>query len=391
MNHLLLLLLQSPFHSFYAAQVQSTPMISWTGTIAPMPHPATRALLDWYATKARQLPWRETTDPYAIWVAEIMLQQTRVETVIPYYKHWMQRFPSIHALAAADMDDVLRVWEGLGYYRRAHNLHKAAKQLVEQHEGALPTTKQTLQSLPGIGEYTAAAIAAIAFGDDAVALDGNLRRVFSRLLDLDLDPRSPEGQQRVRAWANDLLPKGQASSFNQALMDLGALICLPRSPRCEHCPMHTWCLAYEHGTQPIRPVKKTRRPLPHYIAVAGVLVQGDKVLIGRRPEDKLLGGLWEFPGGKQEPGESLEQCLERELREELGITAAVGTTIGRFDHAYTHFRITVHAFFVEIKAGKPQPLDHEALVWVPPATLTDYPMGKIDRAIARTLAGGLVR
>jgi A/G-specific adenine glycosylase len=354
-----------------------------------MTHPASLALLAWYSDHARNLPWRHTHDPFAIWVAEIMLQQTRDETVIPYYERWMKRFPSVMDLAGADIDEVLRHWEGLGYYRRALNLHRAAVLVVEQYGGQLPKTLTALKTLPGIGAYTAAAIGALAFNIDAIALDGNLRRVFARLLDLEIDPRQPEGERRIRAWAEDLLPNGQASAFNQGLMDLGAMVCLPRVPLCEDCPLSTWCLAYEHGTQPIRPVKKPKEPIPHYFAAAGVLRREDKVLIGRRPEDKLLGGLWEFPGGKQDPNESLDQCLRRELKEELGVDVNVGANIGEFDHAYTHFRITVHAFFVEIIVGEPEPLDHAKLVWVRPSQLVQYPMGKIDRAIARKVAGQL--
>ena len=354
-----------------------------------MTHPAARALLAWYAEYARDLPWRKQHDPYAIWVAEIMLQQTRVETVIPYYQSWMKRFPTIEHLAQATMNDVLQVWEGLGYYRRAHHLQKAAVELVEHYGGQIPRSIDELKHLPGIGEYTASAIAALAFGIDAIALDGNLRRVMARLLDLEIDPRLPEGERRTRAWAEGLLPHGQASAFNQALMDLGATICLPRAPRCAECPLQSWCQAFEHGTQPLRPVRINRKAIPHHQAAAGVILNDGKVLIGRRPEDKLLGGLWEFPGGKQEAGESFETCLMRELCEELDVDVKVGISLGTFAHAYTHFRITVHAFYAEIIKGEPRALDHTELAWVAPADLVAYPMGKIDRAIARQLQSDL--
>jgi A/G-specific adenine glycosylase len=350
-----------------------------------MIHPAAQALLSWYAENARDLPWRKQHDPYAIWVAEIMLQQTRVETVIPYYQRWMAHLPTIGVLAKASMDEVLRLWEGLGYYRRAHNMQKAAVIITEQFEGQLPSSVRELKTLPGIGEYTAAAIAAVAFDIDAVALDGNLRRVMARLLDLAIDPRLPEGGRRARAWAEGLLPRGQASAFNQALMDLGSAICLPRAPRCSECPLQAWCLAFEHGTQPLRPVRSKQKTIPHHQAAAGVLIQMGKVLIGRRPEDKLLGGLWEFPGGKQESGESLETSLRRELSEELDLEVRVGSLLGAFEQTYTHFRITVHTYYAEIITGEPRALAHTELAWVVPSNLVKYPMGKIDRAIARQL------
>jgi A/G-specific adenine glycosylase len=350
-----------------------------------MPHPASEALLCWYTSHARQLPWRQRRDPYAIWVAEIMLQQTRVETVIPYYQRWMARFPTIEDLAMASTDEILLLWEGLGYYRRAHHLQKAAVILVAEHAGQFPRSIKELKALPGVGAYTAAAIAALAFDLDTIALDGNLRRVFARLLDLEIDPRQPEGERRIRAWAEALLPTGQASAFNQGLMDLGATICLPQNPQCNECPLTHWCLAFEHGTQPLRPAQKAKPRIPHHQAAAGVILQEGKVLIGRRPEEKLLGGLWEFPGGKRDHGETLENCLKRELKEELAVSVIVGASLGAFEHTYTHFSITVHAFYVDIAEGQPQALDHTELAWVDPGELVRYPMGKIDRAVARKL------
>lgn len=350
-----------------------------------MSHPTARALLAWYAESARDLPWRRRRDPYAIWVAEIMLQQTRVETVIPYYERWLTRFPSIEALAEADTDAVLRHWEGLGYYHRAHHLHKAARLLVEQYRGQLPQSIKALEALPGIGAYTAAAIAALAFDIDAIALDGNLRRVIARILDLDIDPRLPGGERIIRDWAEAMLPKGQASAFNQALMDLGATVCLPRAPRCSVCPIQTGCLAFERGTQLLRPVRKPKKAIPQYQVAAGVLIHKGKILLGRRPADKLLGGLWEFPGGKQEAGENLESCLQRELREELDVEVKVGLSVGVFAQAYTHFRVNVHAFYAQILKGEARALDHSELAWVDPIDFENYPMGKIDRAIARTV------
>ncbi|KPK90398.1 MAG: hypothetical protein AMJ88_16190 [Anaerolineae bacterium SM23_ 63] len=344
-----------------------------------------QSLLAWYAKHARDLPWRRQRDPYAVWVSEVMLQQTRVETVIPYYSRWMERFPTVEALAAASRDEVLGTWEGLGYYRRAHNLHQAAHMLVTEYGGKLPGEVDKLRRLPGIGPYTAAAIAAIAFNRDVVALDGNLRRVISRLIDLPIDPRSPEGESQLRSWALGELPSGRSSTFNQALMDLGAMVCVPRIPDCVTCPLAQFCLAFQRDVQDARPVRTQRRPIPHITAAAAVLRRGEQVFIGRRPEGVLLGGLWEFPGGRLEPGESLETCLRREIGEELSVEVEVSAKLGIFNHTYTHFHVTVHAFECELKGEEPQALEHSEVRWVSPENLEEYPMGKVDRAIARTI------
>jgi A/G-specific adenine glycosylase len=356
---------------------------SWMSRYNPnMGKNIAKDLLAWYDKKGRDLPWRKTRDPYRVWVSEIMLQQTRVETVIPYYERWMARFPAVKELAEASREDVLLMWEGLGYYRRAHNLHAGAQVVMEQYGGKLPDEVVELTRLPGIGRYTAAAIAAIAFNADTLALDGNLRRVIARLIDLEVEPRTPEGERALRRWGSERLPKGRASDFNQALMDLGATVCTPRGPACERCPLSTHCLAFKRDLQDQRPVRSEKRKIPQFHAAAGVIGRDGKVLIARRPEGKLLGGLWEFPGGRQEPGETLEECLMREMREELDIQVEVGPSLGTYAHAYTHFRIQVHAFACTLPHGDPTLLEHEALAWVVPSDLANYPMGKIDRAIS---------
>jgi A/G-specific adenine glycosylase len=351
-----------------------------------MRHPLASVLLEWYEANARDLPWRRTRDPYAIWISEIMLQQTRVEAVIPYYARWMHRFPDLRSLARASQQEVLALWEGLGYYARVRQLHHAAKEVAARHGGRLPSTRDELSRLPGIGRYTAAAIAAIAFGADDIALDGNLRRVLSRVFDLDEDPRSPRGEHKLRRLASAALPHGDAAAFNQALMDLGAVICTPRSPQCGRCPVAWGCLALARGRVDERPVRAARRVVPHHEVAAAVIRRKGKVLIARRPEGKLLGGLWEFPGGKREEGESLKACLRRELREELGIAARVGREAAAFEHAYTHFRVTVHAFECAIRRGEPRPLEASEVRWVAPLRLPSFPMGKVDRAIAQLVA-----
>lgn len=344
-----------------------------------------RRLRAWYHEKARQLPWRETRDPYAIWVSEIMLQQTRVEAVIPYYQRWMQQFPTLHDLAEASQDQVLKAWEGLGYYSRARNLQDAARTLVEQHGGELPRDPKALQRLPGIGRYTAGAISSIAFGIPTPILDGNLRRVFSRLFSID----SPLGttQTETILWeiAAALVSERDPGTSNQALMELGALICRPLNPACGDCPLNLVCLARASGTQNALPVRKEKRPVPHHQVAAAVIQNGPTVLLAKRPAGGLLGGLWEFPGGKMEPGESLPEALKREIREELNLEIEVGDRLGRFQHAYTHYKVTLEAFFCRQISQDLQLNYHTEIAWISSSDLETYPMGKLDRLITRAL------
>ncbi len=342
-------------------------------------------VLDWYTSNARQLPWRDHPDPYAIWVSEIMLQQTRVETVIPYFERWMVRFPDIASLASASLQEVLAEWEGLGYYSRARNLHRAAQILVSENDGKLPEDPKALRQLPGIGHYTAAAIASIAFGLDEPALDGNIRRVLTRVFDVELPLRSPEAEGRLRELAAENMPRDQAGDYNQALMDLGATICTPRQPDCPHCPLMQMCAAYELGLQEQLPMKELKPQIPHHTVTAAVIHKNGNVLIAQRPQDGLLGGLWEFPGGKVKHGEDLPAGLQREIHEELGVQIQVEAALGVYRHAYTHFRVTLHAFTCSLVQGEPQALEHSQIQWISPKDLSDFPMGKLDRLISNTL------
>ena len=344
-------------------------------------------LLTWYRQHGRTLPWRGDTDPYAVWVSEIMLQQTRVESVIPYFEIWMRLFPTITDLAKASEQDVLSVWEGLGYYSRARNLHKAAKIIHEQYAGKLPRDLNALRKLPGIGRYTVGAIASIAFGMDEPTLDGNLRRVFTRLFDVSEPADAPAGEKLLWGLAAEHLPKGQAGDYNQALMDLGATICLPKNPRCLICPLMEICKSRANGTQEQRPVLKPKKETPHYFHAAGVIVRRiadaphEEVLLAKRPSKGLLGGMWEFPNGRVEgePAKGLESALETGYRLKVKRNEALGVV----QHAYTHFRVTVHAYRCKLISMS----DNESLKWVKLIELNDFPMGKVDRQIARMLDG----
>ncbi|MDW8065629.1 MAG: A/G-specific adenine glycosylase [Anaerolineae bacterium] len=342
-------------------------------------------LLRWYAANHRDLPWRRRRDPYAVWVAEIMLQQTRVETVIPYYERFLDRFPTLQDLAAASLEEVLKAWEGLGYYARARHLHRAARILIEERGGSFPQTLQGWRRLPGVGPYVAAAILSIAFGQDLPAIDGNAVRVLTRLFAIQEDPRRPAGQRQLQALAKRLLPLGRAGDFNQALMDLGATLCTPKAPRCPQCPLQSFCAAFHQGNPEAFPVRAPRRSLPHYDVTAGVIQDGDRVLIAQRPPEGMLGGLWEFPGGKVEPGEDLKECLRRELREELGIEVEVLEPMMTLRHTYTHMRITLHVFRCRWVGGTLQPIGCADARWVRIQELDRYPFPNTDRQIVERL------
>ena len=347
-------------------------------------------LLDWFDQNAADLPWRGAP-PYHVWLSEIMLQQTQIETVIPYYKRFLEMYPTVEALAQAPLDDVLKQWEGLGYYSRARNLHKAAQQVVAEFGGAFPQTVDELRTLPGIGPYTAGAVASIAFDQRAPVLDGNVMRVFSRLLDLSDDVTQHRTKKYLWQVAEDLLPDQRAGDYNQALMELGQKICTPKAPACDRCPVQAQCRAYAKGTQADRPVKRKKAPTPHYDVAAGIIRDADeRLLIAQRPLDGLLGGLWEFPGGKQEADETLPACLQRELHEELAIEVDVGALFVQVKHAFTHFKITLHAYecrYIGAQAphDAPQALEVADWAWVNEDDLSLYSFGKADREVIAAL------
>jgi A/G-specific adenine glycosylase len=347
-------------------------------------------LLAWYNANKRTLPWRghAQRSAYAVWVSEIMLQQTRVETVIPYFEKWMRLFPDIHSLAKASEHEVLNAWEGLGYYSRARNLHKAAKIVDEQYQGEIPRDLIQLRNLPGIGRYTLGAIASIAFDMDIAALDGNIKRVYARIFDIDEPVDSPTGEKILWRLADEHLPKGHAGDYNQALMDLGAMICVPKNPRCLICPVMELCKARENGMQDQRPVLKPKKEVPHYVHAAGVIIERKKVLLALRPSQGLLGGMWEFPNGRvaSDPAKRLSKALKTEyglrLRMKREDKIRKIAALGIIQHAYTHFKVTVHVFPCEL-ISRPEGTN---LKWVPLKDLDNFPMGKIDRQIAKMIA-----
>lgn len=346
-------------------------------------------LICWYNRQFRDLPWRRTTDPYRIWVSEIMLQQTQVKNVIPYYERFLDSFPTVEALAAADLHQVLKLWEGLGYYARARNLHKAAKVVADNYGGRFPTGLEDMQSLPGIGSYTAAAISSIAFNADLPVIDGNVNRVLSRIFTLDADPKSSRGQKLVRQKAEMLLARGQAGVYNQALMEIGALICTSRSPNCSSCPVSRFCQARLKKVQTDYPVRSPKRKRPHKNIAVGVVFDAEKILIDQRQPDGMLGGLWEFPGGKVEDGERCEDAVVREIKEELDVDVKVVSHLATVEHQYTHFTISLHAFVCQFLAGTPKALACADWKWVTCEELSWYAFPTANNKIIELLSKSL--
>ncbi len=343
------------------------------------------SLLKWFQPEARDMPWRKTSDPYAIWVSEIMLQQTRVNAVIPYYQRFMKRFPDVRSLARAKIDSVLKHWEGLGYYSRGRNLHQAAKIIAKDYNGILPQSASELMKLPGIGRYTSGAIASIAFDAAEPVLDGNVIRVLCRVFIIRENPSQTKTKNSLWQLAGQLLPPSRSGDFNQALMELGATVCLPMNPRCAECPIAPVCQAKRRNQQNTIPLRAGKKPLPHYTVVAGIIWEKGKILIDQRPPNGLLGGLWEFPGGKRMPSESLKAAVTREINEELAVKVKAGKLFMKVEHAYSHFRITLHVFQCEYLTGQPQPLGCVAWKWIFPHQLTRYPFPAANQKIIRSL------
>jgi A/G-specific adenine glycosylase len=344
-----------------------------------------QSILRWYRKHRRDLPWRKTRDPYRILVSEIMLQQTQVQTVIPYYHRWLRAFSTFQVLAKAPMNKVLKQWEGLGYYSRARNLHALAKTVMKQPLGHLPSTYEELKALPGIGRYTAGAVLSIAFRKPFPLVDGNVARVFSRYFGIRQDIALPKIQARLWTLASELVPPKNPGDYNQGLMELGATVCTPHTPDCPRCPLKNGCKAFRLNIQDKLPLKKKKTKSPHFHIGAGVIWHKGKILISQRPLKGLLGGLWEFPGGKQEPGESLRETVGREIKEELGIQVRVGRKIVEVDHAYSHFKITLHAHECLYQSGKVQSLGVMDWRWVHPHDLRKFAFPAANQPVIRKL------
>lgn len=343
-----------------------------------------RRLLAWFRGNARQLPWRETVDPYRVWVSEIMLQQTQVATVIPYYGRFLATFPTVVELAGADEADVLRLWEGLGYYRRARQMHAAARIIVDQHQGEFPREPAVVRALPGIGRYTAGAILSIAFDQRQPIVEANTIRLFSRLLAYDQDPATSRGQNLLWEFAESLLPRKHAGTFNQALMELGSEVCTPRQPACDKCPLATLCPTQARGLQSQIPAMK-KKPATAALRQACVVVwRKDRVLLRRCGERERWAGMWDFPRFNlmAQRGAALGVELSEKVAEMTGIHIRPGTRLTSINHCVTRYRIHLVCYEASHEAGI---ISGNRLAWVRPDDLREYPLNVTARKICARL------
>ncbi|MEQ8209957.1 MAG: A/G-specific adenine glycosylase [Lacipirellulaceae bacterium] len=346
-----------------------------------------RKLLAWYAKHERDLPWRKSSDPYRVWVSEVMLQQTQVETVKAYFQRFMTAFPTVHRLAAAEEQEVLKLWEGLGYYRRARGLHAAAKVVVEEYKGAFPEDVPTLMKLPGIGRYTAGAIVSIAHDKPAPILEANTIRLFARLIAYRDDPTKSAGQRRLWSTAEEVLPRKNVARFNQALMELGSLVCKPASPLCEECPVNTLCETNRLGLQEKISGAKKKLKFAEVREAAVVVRKNSKFLLRQCAEGERWAGLWDFPRFEVESEGPLfvQNELARKVSQQTGITIGNAQLLKTLKHGVTRFRITLDCFEADCNGGRVRSTKEKPVRWVSASELAELPLSVTGRKIAKML------
>jgi A/G-specific adenine glycosylase len=341
-----------------------------------------RQLLTWFARHRRDLPWRHTRDPYAIWVSEVMLQQTQVATVIPYFQRFLQAFPTLPHLAAADEQQVLRLWEGLGYYRRARSLHQAARQLAAEHQGNLPDDPEVWRRLPGVGRYTLGAVLSQAFDRRLPILEANSARLLCRFFGVDEPPEDAAVQKRLWQLAEVLLPRRRVGDFNQALMELGALVCTPAAPGCLICPLARHCAARNQGRQDELP-RRTRPPATIEVQEVAVVVRRDgQVLAVQRPAQGRWANLWEFPHAELQAGEASDAAAERLLRDMTGLVVELGPELTTLTHGITRYRITLVCREAAWRRGEFRSTVYQQGRWLLPAELAELPFSAPQRRLA---------
>ncbi len=342
----------------------------------------------WFETHRRKLPWRDTEDPYRIWVSEVMLQQTQVKKVLEYYQKFVSKFPDVQSLAGAALQDLLKTWEGLGYYARARNLHKAAQIVVRDLESEIPADYATFRKLPGVGEYIAAAVQSIAFNRPYAVVDGNVKRVLARLFLINAPINQSASAKIFQEKADLLLDHIAPGIFNQAMMELGATVCRPQSPTCILCPVNTVCRAFQTARQDGFPVRRKPKPLSEHHIVAGVIHKGDQVLITQRKPEGLLGGLWEFPGGEIHAKETAEQACSRVIREETNLLVEPVEYLIRVKHAYTHFKITMDVFHCHYQSGEVVLNDAVDHCWITVDQIDQFPFPRSNHKFIPLLTQG---
>ena len=367
------------------------------------PQDIQNSLLEWFRENGRYwIPWKlkkdgsvprsgESISPYGIWIAEVMLQQTQLKVVIPYWKKWMKVFPTLSCLAEADLENLLMIWQGLGYYSRAKRIHQSSKILVEfvgknrdQDPDSWPNQIDKWMSLPGIGRSTAGSIISSAFDLPTPILDGNVKRILSRLL--AIERKSIKDERKLWEFSSLLIERLSPRDFNQALMDLGAIICTPKKPSCSSCPLQNFCVAYTKYDPEDFPKKEMTKIKPlQEIGIGLVFNQKGELLIDQRLESSSMGGMWEFPGGKKNPGEPIEKTIQRELKEEVGIGVKVGEKLLSFEHAYTHKKLYFTVHICAWISGQPKPLASQKLLWVSPDRLFDFPFPAANTKIISEL------
>ena len=371
--------------------------------IIDSPQDIQNSLLQWFRANGRYwIPWKlkkdgsipqlgESISPYEIWIAEVMLQQTQLKVVIPYWEKWMKAFPTLTYLAEADLEHLLMIWQGLGYYSRANRIHQSSKILIEfvgknrdQDPHSWPNEIEQWISLPGIGRSTAGSIISSAFDLPTPILDGNVKRILSRLL--ALERRTIKDDRKLWKFSSFLISKLSPRNFNQALMDLGAMICTPKKPSCSYCPLQNFCIAYIKYDPDDFPKKLMSKIKPlQEIGIGLVFNENGELLIDQRLESSSMGGMWEFPGGKKTSDESIEKTIERELNEELGIVVKVGAKLLSFEHTYTHKKLYFTVHFCEWLSGEPKPLVSQRLLWVSPERLYEFPFPAANAKIISEL------
>ena len=344
----------------------------------------TKSILSWYDQNKTPMPWRDERDPYKVWLSEIMLQQTQITTVVDYYYKWITRFPTISDVASASTDEILKYWEGLGYYSRARNFHASCIE-IDQKGGSVPRGMKEFQNLKGVGPYIAAAVQSIAFNEPVSVVDGNVNRVASRFNAYDTP--ADKNQKDIKMFMDSILDMDRPGDFNQAVMDLGRYICKPRNPLCSECPIDSSCIANQKSEQDVYPVKVKKKPIPHYNVAVGIISDGQRLLITKRKENGLLGGLWEFPGGKMKDNENPKQAIKREIKEELSIKIKTKDIIAKVEHRYSHFSVSIKAIHCLYDGGDVKLNGPTAYKWIDPINLSKYAFPKASIKLFKSIEG----